>query len=67
MKAYWHLFEHLFMIKGPLMIKSKTADLVVVVPRSHQEEALPSVHNSTTGGHFGIKKTVAKLKQRYFG
>jgi len=55
------------MIKGPLMIKSKTADLVVVVPRSHQEEALPSVHNSTTGGHFGIKKTVAKLKQRYFG
>ncbi|XP_044317449.1 uncharacterized protein LOC123038055 [Drosophila rhopaloa] len=63
-KAYWHLFEHLFVERGLLMIKTKTADEALVVPRSLQEEALRSTHNSTTGGHFGIKKTVAKLKQR---
>jgi len=65
-KAYWLLFEHLFMKKGLLIIKSKTADEALVVPRSIQEQVLRSVYNSTTGGHFGFKKTVGKLKQRYF-
>jgi transposase InsO family protein len=38
----------------------------LVVPKSLQKEVLASLHDSLSGAHLGLKKTVSKLKQRFY-
>ena len=38
----------------------------LVVPQSMKYEILSNVHNHVAGAHFGVHKTIRKLKQRYW-
>ncbi|CAC5382448.1 unnamed protein product [Mytilus coruscus] len=37
-----------------------------VIPENLKECVLKQLHNSVTGGHLGIKKTLSKVRQRFF-
>ena len=39
----------------------------LVVPKSQQEEVLSGIHEGVGGGHLGVEKSVAKLKERFAG
>jgi len=39
---------------------------VIVLPKVFQYRAISEAHDSKYGGHFGVKHTVAKLKQNYY-
>ena len=38
----------------------------LVVPDSLKEEILYGIHEGVGGGHLGVEKLVAKLKERYY-
>lgn len=38
----------------------------IVVPSDFRQQLLEQFHSSPTGGHFGTKKTLAKLQHRYY-
>lgn len=40
--------------------------LNLVVPKELQTLVLEQLHNSVTGGHLGIKKTLSRVQSRYF-
>ncbi len=40
-------------------------DNQVVVPKSLRKEVFLQLHNSITAGHFGVKKTLAKVRHRF--
>ena len=42
------------------------ATMQVVVPKALHGEALHDLHEGALGGHFGIDKTLARLKERFY-
>lgn len=44
----------------------KSSILQVIVPRSKIKQILEEAHDIPTGGHFGINKTLSKLRKRFF-
>lgn len=46
--------------------RSSTLKSQLVVPASLHHEILVNVHDLPTGGHLGVNKTYAKLRERYF-
>ena len=46
--------------------RSSTPKSQLVVPASLRHEILVNVHDLPTGGHLGVNKTYAKLRERYF-
>ncbi|KRX23801.1 Transposon Ty3-G Gag-Pol polyprotein [Trichinella nelsoni] len=40
--------------------------LLPVIPRRNITEILTAIHNQPTGGHLGVAKTLAKVRQRYY-
>ena len=43
-----------------------TTRLRLMLPKSLQEEVLTHHHNHPTGGHFGIKKTLERLNEKFY-
>ena len=70
LKYYWARFDELTIEDGILGIKTTSEDqtnvqFCVIVPHGAKQEILELAHNSPVGGHFGIQKTIEKLKQRF--
>lgn len=70
MKYYWQRWDSLELKEGILYYKFINTrgfiSWLVVAPPSAKETILSQFHDSITGGHLGIKKTLLKVQQRYF-
>ncbi|UYV82560.1 K02A2.6-like, partial [Cordylochernes scorpioides] len=70
-KSLWSLWNSLTLRDGVLYRKWESEDgkhesWKLVLPRSHVPLALQEMHSSPTGGHFGIRKTLAKAREKFF-
>lgn len=70
-KRYWALWDSLHIRDGVLYRKwesedGKTSKWQLVLPRSRIPEVLEQLHSSPTGGHFGVMKTIRKIRERFF-
>ena len=70
LRYYWARFDELEIEDNFLGIKIATNDGATVqfcalVPHACNQEILELAHASAAGGHFGIQKTIEKLKQRF--
>ncbi|KAK6177716.1 hypothetical protein SNE40_015762 [Patella caerulea] len=68
-KYYWHRFES-FVLRGGVLYRSwekEVGDLtyLLVLPSCLKKLAFEHLHNSPTGGHLGVKKTLYKLRSRF--
>jgi len=71
LKCYWAQWDSLTLIDGTLQRTWESADgkekkLQIVVPASRRREVLAELHGGTSGGHFGVTKTLEKLRQRFY-
>ncbi|KAL7396302.1 hypothetical protein ABVT39_003859 [Epinephelus coioides] len=39
----------------------------ILLPRLYRASVMQQMHNGPVGGHFGVERTLARLKARYFG
>ncbi|UYV73248.1 K02A2.6-like [Cordylochernes scorpioides] len=67
-KSLWFLCNSLTLRDGVLYRKWESEDgkhesWKLVLPRSHVPLALQEMHSSPTGDHFGIRKTLAKVRE----
>ena len=70
-KVYWGQWEALKLIEGKLYrcldtIPPETERKQLIVPKILRGTVLEQLHNSHTGGHFGMAKTLGKVRERYF-
>ena len=71
LKYYWNRLDSL-VIKDDILYRKwenfngKLIDWHIVVPKSLRPTVLRELHDSPTGGHFGVKKTLYKVQQRFF-
>ncbi|GFW09580.1 retrovirus-related Pol polyprotein from transposon 412 [Trichonephila clavipes] len=70
-KQYWALWNSLHLRNGVLYRKfesedGKTFRWQLVLPRSRIPEVLKELHDSPTGGHFGVMKTLHRVRERFF-
>ncbi|GFW40401.1 retrovirus-related Pol polyprotein from transposon 412 [Trichonephila clavipes] len=70
-KQYWALWNSLHLRNGVLYRKfesedGKTFRWQLVLPRSCIPEVLKELHGSPTGGHFGVMKTLHRVRERFF-
>ncbi|CAG2219665.1 Retrovirus-related Pol polyprotein from transposon 17.6,Retrovirus-related Pol polyprotein from transposon 412,Transposon Ty3-G Gag-Pol polyprotein,Transposon Ty3-I Gag-Pol polyprotein [Mytilus edulis] len=70
-KYFWNRIESFEIRDGILCRKweSEKGDKVTwqkLIPENLKESVLKQLHNSFTGGHLGIKKTLSKVRQRFF-
>ena len=59
-------FRSLKLIEGAIYQVKKNGTRVVVVPDGQKKAVLEQIHNSGFAGHFGMNKTYATLKNKYF-
>ncbi|GFW30419.1 retrovirus-related Pol polyprotein from transposon 412 [Trichonephila clavipes] len=69
-KQYWALWNSLQLRNGVLYRKfesedGKTFRWQLVLPRSRIPEVLKELHGSPTGGHFGVMKTLHRVRERF--
>ena len=69
-KYHWSRWDSLHLKQGVLYRKWETADgrdakLLIVLPNCLINLVLKQLHNSVTGGHLGVKKTLSKIRDRY--
>ena len=70
-KIYWTLWDALIIKNGVLYRKwiapnLKTEVLQIVVPRNRINQILEEAHDSPVGGHFGVNKTLEKIRKRFY-
>lgn len=70
-KGLWAQWKSLVMHNGLLCRKWETSNgrdshLQLVVPRAKVKEVLRVFHDGTSGGHLGVKKTLEKVKERFY-
>ena len=70
-KAYWAEWHRLVMKDGVIYRKSESSDEVqvhtqVLVPTGKRKEILQQAHSERWTAHLGVKRTVARLHERYF-
>ncbi|GFU77260.1 retrovirus-related Pol polyprotein from transposon 412 [Trichonephila clavipes] len=71
-KQYWALWNSLHLRNGVLYRKfesedGKTFRWQLVLPRSRIPEVLKELHGSPTGGHFGVMKTLHRVRAILLG
>ncbi|GFX92040.1 retrovirus-related Pol polyprotein from transposon 412 [Trichonephila clavipes] len=69
-KQYWALWNSLHLRNGVLYRKfesedGKTFRWQLVLPRPRIPEVLKELHGSPTGGHFGVMKTLHRVRERF--
>ncbi|KMQ88146.1 integrase core domain protein [Lasius niger] len=70
-QIYWMYWDALILREGILYKKweapnLKSSFLQLVVPRKRVKEILEEVHDSPSGGHFEINKTLEKIRKRFY-
>jgi len=70
-KAYWAQWSSFEVNDGILYrnwesVNGLERTKLIVVPHSRQEEVLKECHDGESGGHLGIKKTLEKIKTRFY-
>ncbi|UYV77521.1 K02A2.6-like, partial [Cordylochernes scorpioides] len=70
-KSYWSLWDSLEFRGGVLSRKWESDDgqhieWKMILPQSRVPSVLKELHNSPSGGHFGIAKTLGKVKERFY-
>ena len=70
-KAYWAQWNSLALENGSLKRNLENEDgtsttVQLVLPRSRVTQVLEELHKGTSGGHLGIKKTLAKVRERFY-
>ena len=69
LKFYWGQFASLRMVDGLIVRELDRPNLPrkrqVLLPPTLREEALKLCHSTRTAGHFGQRKTLANVKQRF--
>jgi len=67
-RSYWDAL----VLKDGILFKEwrapnlETSVLQLVVPRNRVREVLEQAHDSPSGGHFGINKTLEKIRKRFY-
>lgn len=70
-KFYWNRIDS-FVMKNDILYRKWENDtgasyqLLAVIPKSHRKLVMEQLHNSKTAGHLGIKKTLRRVRDRYF-
>ena len=64
-KALWAMWNQLTVHNGVLLLDGGTSRQLIV-PRTLKEKILHLVHNSPTGGHLGVTKTLARLRTGFY-
>ena len=70
-KSYWAQWDSLRIDNGVLKrlwesVDGTTQTMQTILPRSKINEVLQVVHDGTSGGHLGVNKTLAKVRQRFY-
>ena len=70
-KAYWAQWESLEIIEGIMYRRWEDPDgreskYLLVAPKSLRSDILHQLHSSRTAGHLGVKKTAARVHQRFY-
>lgn len=71
LKVYWAQWESIHLINDVLFRKveptvGKEIIWQLIVPRDKISDILKKYHDAPCGGHFGIAKTLHKIRERYF-
>ena len=69
-KSFWGQWESLKLHEGKLyrIVDNVPAQQLwqLVVPKALRKTVLEQLHDSPVGGHFGVAKTLAKVRERFF-
>ncbi|GFX43849.1 retrovirus-related Pol polyprotein from transposon 412 [Trichonephila clavipes] len=70
-KRYWALWDSLHLRNGVLYQKwesdeGKTFRWQLILPKIRVSTVLKELHGSSTGGHFGVIKTLEKVRGRFY-
>ena len=70
-KAYWAQWDSLEVVDGILYHRREDAEghqakNLLLAPKSIWNEILQHLHNPSTAGHLGIKKKVARVRERFY-
>ena len=71
LKYYWAQWDSLRLSEGVLyrLWESPTGDRVVwliLLPKKLQREVFNHLHSSTSAGHFGVTKTLSRVRERFY-
>ena len=70
LKTYWSQFDRLCVENGLVcrkwLEKGKVTRLQVIVPKGSKSKILKFCHDEKTGGHFGVRKTLANVRNGYY-
>ncbi|GFW06316.1 retrovirus-related Pol polyprotein from transposon 412 [Trichonephila clavipes] len=70
-KRYWALWDSLHLRNGVLYRKwesddGKTFRWQLILPKTRVSTVLKELYGSPTGGHFGVMKTLQKVRERFY-
>ncbi|GBO45434.1 Retrovirus-related Pol polyprotein from transposon 297 [Araneus ventricosus] len=70
-KRYWALWDSLHLKDGVLYRKWESDDgsscrWQLILPERRIQEVLRETHDSASGGHFGVMKTLSKTRERFY-
>ncbi|XP_011688274.1 PREDICTED: uncharacterized protein LOC105450226 [Wasmannia auropunctata] len=70
-KIYWSYWDSLEIKNGVLYKKWEAPNLKesiaqLIVPKKWVKRILEEIHDSPSGGHFGINKTLEKIRKRFY-
>ncbi|KAL7373215.1 hypothetical protein ABVT39_001512 [Epinephelus coioides] len=70
-KAYWAQWKRLYWSDGVLLRKFYCTEgqafyPQILLPRLYRASVMQQMHDGPVGGHFGVERTLARLKARYF-
>ncbi|XP_018378085.1 PREDICTED: uncharacterized protein LOC108770849 [Trachymyrmex cornetzi] len=70
-KIYWSYWDSLELRNGVLYKRWEAPNLrdsiaQLVVPKGRIQQILEQAHDSPSGGHFGISKTLEKIRKRFY-
>ncbi|GFT35266.1 retrovirus-related Pol polyprotein from transposon 412 [Trichonephila clavipes] len=70
-KRYWALWDSLHLRNGVLYRKwesddGKTFRWQLILPKIRVSTVLKELHSNPTGGHFGVMKTLQKVRERFY-
>jgi len=70
-KIYWFYWDSLQVRNGILYKRSETPNLKntiiqLIVLKTRIKQILEKAHDSPSGGHFGINKTLEKIRKRFY-
>ncbi|GBL95528.1 hypothetical protein AVEN_54129-1 [Araneus ventricosus] len=70
-KRYWALWDSLHLKDGVLYRRwesdeGSSCPWQLILPKSRIQEVLRETHDSASGGHFEVMKTLSKILQRFY-